>query len=60
MYGVTYAYRLHHLVNILAAWFVVIHFSQTRPTMARVVEILTAEEAEEGGVAAVVGKKRVL
>ncbi|KAI5814253.1 PGAP1-like protein-domain-containing protein [Pyronema omphalodes] len=60
MYGVTYAYRLHHLVNILAAWLVVIHFSQTRPTMARVVEILTAEEAEEGGVAAVVGKKRVL
>lgn len=27
IYGVTYAYRLHHLVNLLAAWLVAVHFS---------------------------------
>ncbi|KAI5779242.1 PGAP1-like protein-domain-containing protein [Geopyxis carbonaria] len=46
MYGVSYAYRLHHLVNILAAWFVVIHFSTTRPTVAGLLEIFM-EDPEE-------------
>lgn len=41
LYGVTYAYQLHHLVNILAAWFVAIHFSTTRPTLAGLLEIFT-------------------
>jgi hypothetical protein len=27
IYGVTYAYRLHHLLNILAAWLFAIHIS---------------------------------
>lgn len=27
IYGVTYAYRLHHLLNILAAWLFAIHLS---------------------------------
>lgn len=27
VYGVTYAYMLHHLVNIVAAWLVAIHSS---------------------------------
>ena len=27
VYGVTYAYLLHHLVNIISAWLVAIHFS---------------------------------
>lgn len=26
MYGVTYAYLLHHLVNLVSAWLVAIHF----------------------------------
>jgi glycosylphosphatidylinositol deacylase len=26
VYGVTYAYVLHHLANILCAWLVAIHF----------------------------------
>ncbi|KKY23139.1 putative gpi inositol-deacylase [Diplodia seriata] len=29
VYGVTYAYRLHHIANILCAWLVVIHLSST-------------------------------
>ncbi|KAJ5063071.1 PGAP1-like protein-domain-containing protein [Bipolaris maydis] len=29
VYGVTYAYVLHHLVNILCAWLVAIHFDPT-------------------------------
>lgn len=27
LYGVTYAYQLHHVVNIVMAWLVAIHFS---------------------------------
>lgn len=27
VYGVTYAYLLHHLVNLVSAWLVTIHFS---------------------------------
>ncbi|EKG14077.1 PGAP1-like protein [Macrophomina phaseolina MS6] len=29
IYGVTYAYLLHHIANILCAWLVVIHLSST-------------------------------
>jgi len=47
LYGLTYAYRLHHLVNILAAWFVAIHFSKTRPTLAGLMEIFL-EDPEDG------------
>ncbi|KAL9615444.1 MAG: hypothetical protein Q9167_000122 [Letrouitia subvulpina] len=27
VYGVSYAYRLHHLVNLVSAWLVALHFS---------------------------------
>ena len=27
VYGVTYAYLLHHIVNIICAWLLVIHLS---------------------------------
>jgi glycosylphosphatidylinositol deacylase len=47
VYGVTYAYRLHHLVNILAAWLVAIHFSRTRPTVAGILEIFM-DDSDEG------------
>ncbi|KAI6811597.1 GPI inositol-deacylase-like protein [Hortaea werneckii] len=30
VYGVTYAYRLHHLVNALCAWLFLIHLSSSR------------------------------
>lgn len=26
MYGVTYAYLLHHIANIVVAWLVAVHF----------------------------------
>ena len=29
VYGTTYAYRLHHLVNVLALWIFVLHLSQS-------------------------------
>jgi glycosylphosphatidylinositol deacylase len=29
VYGVTYAYRLHHLLNVLAAWLFTLHLSQS-------------------------------
>ncbi|TGZ85659.1 PGAP1-domain-containing protein [Ascodesmis nigricans] len=48
LYGVTYAYRLHHLVNILAAWFTGIHFSEIRPTLQGVVDIFTEDSGDEG------------
>ncbi|KAH7385541.1 PGAP1-like protein-domain-containing protein [Phaeosphaeria sp. MPI-PUGE-AT-0046c] len=32
VYGVTYAYVLHHLANILCAWLVTIHFDVSRLT----------------------------
>jgi GPI inositol-deacylase len=30
VYGVTYAYLLHHLVNVIAAWLLAIHFSTSK------------------------------
>ncbi|KAF8457621.1 PGAP1-like protein-domain-containing protein [Kalaharituber pfeilii] len=30
IWGVTYAYRLHHLVNIFVAWLVAVHFSKAK------------------------------
>jgi len=29
VYGVTYAYLLHHLANFVAAWLVLVHCSDT-------------------------------
>jgi len=40
LYGVAYAYNLHHLVDMLAAWLVILHFCSTRPTIAGLVEML--------------------
>lgn len=30
LYGMTYAYRLHYIANIIALWLVVLHFSTYR------------------------------
>jgi GPI inositol-deacylase len=27
VFGMTYAYRLHHIANIVALWLVILHFS---------------------------------
>lgn len=44
-YGVTYAYLLHHLVNIVAAWLVAIHFSGSDLSLSGLTQILEGEEA---------------
>ncbi|KAF2279178.1 GPI inositol-deacylase-like protein [Westerdykella ornata] len=36
IYGVSYAYVLHHLINILAAWFVLIHFDASYLSARRI------------------------
>jgi glycosylphosphatidylinositol deacylase len=35
IYGVTYAYRLHYLVNALCAWLFVLHCSHGSFSLAR-------------------------
>ncbi|KAJ4288991.1 GPI inositol deacylase [Kalmusia sp. IMI 367209] len=40
MYGVTYAYVLHHLANILCAWLVAIHFDRSSLSVKRIGSIL--------------------
>jgi hypothetical protein len=35
VYGVTYAYVLHHLANMLCAWFVVLHLSNSSFSLSR-------------------------
>jgi len=34
LYGMTYAYRLHYIANIIALWLVVLHFSTYRRRLA--------------------------
>jgi GPI inositol-deacylase len=36
VYGVTYAYVLHHLANILCAWLVTIHFDASSLSVQRI------------------------
>lgn len=36
VYGVTYAYVLHYLANILCAWLVAIHFDTSSVSMKRI------------------------
>jgi glycosylphosphatidylinositol deacylase len=36
MYGVTYAYVLHHLANLLCAWLVAIHFDVSSLSAKRI------------------------
>lgn len=39
VYGVTYAYVLHQLVNGLCAWLAIIHFSNSPISPARLSEV---------------------
>ena len=39
VYGVTYAYVLHHLANILCAWLVAIHFDMQNITAKKAIGI---------------------
>ena len=48
MWGVTYAYRLHHLVNVVIAWLVLVHFSKVKLTTNGILELFYDDE-ETGG-----------
>ena len=44
VYGVTYAYVLHHLANILCAWLVAIHFDMQNITTRKALGWLQSAE----------------
>ncbi|KAF2010385.1 GPI inositol-deacylase [Aaosphaeria arxii CBS 175.79] len=46
VYGVTYAYVLHHLANILCAWLVAIHFDASTISVQRLSTILDTMNPE--------------
>jgi glycosylphosphatidylinositol deacylase len=47
VYGVTYAYVLHHLANILCAWLVAIHFDPSTWSSKRVNGLFKSQNTEE-------------
>lgn len=40
VYGVTYAYALHHIVNMICAWLVAVHFSSSEMSLRGLSQIL--------------------
>lgn len=44
VWGVTYAYRLHHLVNVVVAWLVTVHFSKVKLTTSGILELFNDDE----------------
>ena len=46
VYGATYAYLLHHLVNILAAWLIAIHFSTSTISLAGLSQMLEGDDMD--------------
>lgn len=40
VYGVTYAYALHHIVNLVCAWLVAVHFSSSQVSLQGLSQIL--------------------
>jgi glycosylphosphatidylinositol deacylase len=46
VYGVTYAYVLHHLANILCAWLVTIHFDVSDPGTENLTDSLESTNIE--------------
>ncbi|KAL1964403.1 hypothetical protein VTN77DRAFT_6961 [Rasamsonia byssochlamydoides] len=49
IYGVSYAYLLHHLANILAAWLVAIYLSSGGFSLRRLLRILEGDDGASGG-----------
>ena len=49
VYGVTYAYVLHHLANILCAWLVAIHFDTSALSAKRLGNILDTMDPDSDG-----------
>ncbi|KAL8711011.1 MAG: hypothetical protein Q9225_007188 [Loekoesia sp. 1 TL-2023] len=50
VYGVSYAYLLHHLVNGVAAWLVALHFSGSNLSLSGLTRILDGNEDDGGHV----------
>jgi glycosylphosphatidylinositol deacylase len=46
VYGVTYAYVLHHLANILCAWLVTIHFDVSETSSYVIASVMESESIE--------------
>ena len=40
LYGVTYAYQLHDIANVIAAWLVIVQFSSSDISLERLSRIL--------------------
>ena len=40
VYGVTYAYALHHLVNFVCCWLVAVHFSSSEVSLKGLRQVL--------------------
>jgi GPI inositol-deacylase len=49
IYGVTYAYQLHYLANLVCFWLVSIHFSGSNLTLSGIGQMLKGE-SESGHV----------
>lgn len=51
VYGVTYAYALHHLVNWICAWLVAVHFSNSEVSLQGLSRILEGgDDGDDKGV----------
>jgi glycosylphosphatidylinositol deacylase len=50
VYGVTYACVLHHLANLLCAWFVALHFDMSTLSIKRIQSMLGTVMEDEKGV----------
>jgi GPI inositol-deacylase len=50
VYGVTYAYLLHQLVNILCAWLVAIHFTTSSFSLSRINRLLDGSFDTDGHI----------
>lgn len=46
IYGVTYAYRLHHMVNALCAWLFLIHWNAGPLSPAKLAQYVPRTRAE--------------
>jgi len=44
IYGIMYAYLLHHISNLIAAWLVVLHFSSTPFSLSGFADIFSSSE----------------
>lgn len=47
VYGVTYAYALHHIVNWVCAWLVAVHFSSSEVSLQGLGQILEGVDDQD-------------